>query len=39
VVLALGESNSKAIEAIQKTRLPYDKTTQYSAGFTDSFIA
>jgi hypothetical protein len=39
VVLALGESNSKAIEAIQKTRLPYDKTTQYSAGFTNSFIA
>ena len=33
VVLALGESNSKAIEANQKTRLPYDKTTQYPAGF------
>ena len=38
VVLALGESNSKTIEAIQKTRLPYDKTTQDSAGFTNSFI-
>jgi hypothetical protein len=33
VVLALGESNSKAIESYQKTRLPYDKTTQYPAGF------
>ena len=39
VVLALGESNSKAIECVQKTRLPYDKTTQYPAGFTNTFIA
>jgi hypothetical protein len=36
VVLALGESNSKTIDANQKTRLPYDKTTQYPAGFTIS---
>jgi hypothetical protein len=39
VVLALGESNSKAIEVTQKTRLPYDKTTQYPAGFIGHFIA
>jgi hypothetical protein len=39
VVLALGESNSKTIEVTQKTRLPYDKTTQYPAGFISHFIA
>jgi len=32
VVLALGESNSKTIDANQKSRLLYDKTTQYPAG-------
>jgi hypothetical protein len=36
VVLALGESNSKTIERVQKTRLLYDKTTQYPAGFSNS---
>ena len=40
VVLALGGSNNKAIEQIgQKTRLLYDKTTQYPAGFAYLFIA
>ncbi len=33
VVLALGESSSKAIEDGQKPRLLPDKTTQNSAGF------
>ena len=37
VVLALGESNSKTIELVgQKTRLPYDKTTQHPTGLTTS---
>ena len=39
VVLALGESNSKTIDANQKSRLLYDKTTQYPAGFEIRVIA
>jgi hypothetical protein len=37
--LALGESNSKAIEVTQKTRLPYDKTAQKTMGLIGHFIA
>ena len=33
MVLALGESNSKTIDANQKSRLLSDKTTQYLTGF------
>jgi len=32
-----GVSNSKTIEQCQKTRLPYDKTTQNPAGFKTLF--